>query len=117
MNLATVFAFPSLSEGFGLPALEAMRCGACVLAGRAGSLPEIVGDAGMLVDPLDTNDIRRGLAILLQDIALRERLRERGIARASSYTWDRTAEATAALYHDILQESGERLARGVPCLA
>jgi glycosyltransferase involved in cell wall biosynthesis len=117
MNLATVFAFPSLSEGFGLPAAEAMRCGACVLAGRAGSLPEIVGDAGMLVDPFDTNDIREGLKVLLANAALRERLRERGFGRASKYTWDRTAEATAALYREILQESGHRLAREVPCPA
>jgi glycosyltransferase involved in cell wall biosynthesis len=115
MNLATVFAFPSLSEGFGLPAIEAMRCGACLLAGRAGSLPEIIGEAGMLIDPFDTEAIRQGLTALLEDAPLRERLRERGIARASTYTWDRTAEATAGLYQEILQERGQRRTREIPC--
>jgi glycosyltransferase involved in cell wall biosynthesis len=117
MNLATVFAFPSLSEGFGFPAVEAMRCGTCVLAGRAGSLPEIVGDGGLLVNPLDSGDICRGLAVLLENASLRGALRERGVARASLYTWERTAHATVNVYQEILKASGRRQEGEVPCLA
>jgi alpha-1,3-rhamnosyl/mannosyltransferase len=117
MNLASVFAFPSLSEGFGFPAVEAMRCGACLLAGRAGSLPEIVGEAGMLVDPLDTQAMSRGLLTLLENPSLREDLRARGAARSLHYTWDRTASSTVAVYDDVLEECGSRRITEVPCRA
>jgi alpha-1,3-rhamnosyl/mannosyltransferase len=102
MNLATVFAFPSLSEGFGFPALEAMRCGTCVLAAAAGSLPELVEDAAVLVEPLDVDAIRSALHELLEDHERRGVLAARGRMRAEVYTWSRTAAATAAVYCEVL---------------
>jgi glycosyltransferase involved in cell wall biosynthesis len=98
MNLATVFAFPSLSEGFGFPAVEAMRCGACVLAGRAGSLPELVQDGGLLVDPTDVEALGTALEVLLRDDEKRAKLAARGQVLAQAYTWERTAEETARVY-------------------
>jgi len=95
---AACFAYPSLYEGFGLPVLEAMAAGAPVLTSNVSSLPEVAGDAALLVDPRDTDAIREGLSRLLGDDALRARLRERGRARAAEFSWDRTAgEILAAL--------------------
>ncbi len=102
MNLSTVFAFPSLSEGFGFPAVEAMRCGACVLAGRAGSLPELVQDGGLLVDPLDVAELCDGIGLLLENADLRKRLSARGRVLAQAYSWERTAEETERVYEEAL---------------
>jgi glycosyltransferase involved in cell wall biosynthesis len=104
MNLATVFVFPSLSEGFGFPAVEAMRCGTCVMAGRAGSLPELVQDGGLLVDPLDVDQLQAGLKQLLENAGMRNRLSDRGRTLAQAYTWERTAEQTAQVYQEALNE-------------
>jgi glycosyltransferase involved in cell wall biosynthesis len=87
-------AFPSLHEGFGLPALEAMACGAPVLTSNTSSLPEVVGEAGLLVDPLDTDAIAAGLAHLADDADLRRELGQRGSVRASGFTWERAARET-----------------------
>jgi glycosyltransferase involved in cell wall biosynthesis len=89
-------AFPSLYEGFGLPALEAMACGAPVVTSNTSSLPELVGDAAVLVDPRDDDAIAEGLARIVTDEELRERLRAVGLERAARYDWDETAKATAA---------------------
>ncbi len=102
MSLATVFAFPSLSEGFGFPAVEAMRCGACVLAANTGSLPELVSDGGLLVDPGDVGAISTGLRTLLTDAELRRRFAVRGLKLSAAYTWERTAEQTVQVYHEVL---------------
>jgi len=93
---AACFAYPSLYEGFGLPVLEAMAAGAPVLTSNVSSLPEVAGDAALLVDPLDTGVIREGLARLLTDPALGQDLRARGRARAAQFSWDRTASETLA---------------------
>jgi len=95
---AELFAYPSFYEGFGLPPLEAMACGAPVVASRAGALPEVVGEAGVLVDPHDPASIRDGLASLLDDPARRRRLAEAGLARAATFSWERTARETLAVY-------------------
>jgi len=93
---ADVFAFPSLFEGFGIPVLEAMASGTPVCAANASSLPEVVGDAGLLFDPRDVPTMTDCLARLLTDEALRERLVAAGIERAAGFTWDAAAEATLA---------------------
>lgn len=87
------FAFPSLYEGFGLPLLEAMLCGAAVLGGANSSQPEVVGDAGLLANASDAADISEKLATLLTDRDLVERLKERGLSQARRFSWDATAAA------------------------
>jgi glycosyltransferase involved in cell wall biosynthesis len=98
---ALCFVYPSFFEGFGLPPLEAMRCGAPVLAGDLTSLPEVVGDAGLLVDPLDTGALARALGRLVDDAALRADLRERGLDRARSFDWRHTARMTLQVYRRV----------------
>jgi glycosyltransferase involved in cell wall biosynthesis len=88
---ALAVLMPSLHEGFGLPALEAMACGTPVLVSNSTSLPEVVGDAGLLVDPLDVAAIADGIGRLVHDEDLRDRLKERGLNRVSSFNWDSTA--------------------------
>lgn len=99
---AAVLALPSFYEGFGLPALEAMSCGTPVVVADRASLPEVVGDAGILVDPEDPGGIAQGLARLLSDASLRVRMRERGLKRASSFSWDRVAQETLVVYREVL---------------
>ena len=91
---ATAFLFPSLYEGFGMPVLEAMACGAPVLTSTTSALPEVAGDAALLVDPADTAAIARGIARLAADPGLRADLRARGLARAARFTWERCARET-----------------------
>jgi alpha-1,3-rhamnosyl/mannosyltransferase len=98
---ADVFAFPSLAEGFGLPPLEAMRCGTPVACARAGALTEVVGDAARLFNPLEPRDIASTLGALLNDPAERARLSDAGIAQAARYEWDTTAQVTWQIYRDV----------------
>lgn len=99
---ATAFAFPSLHEGFGLPPLEAMACGAPVLASNTTSLPEVLGDAALLVDPYAPTAIADGLERLLDDSELRATLRAAGLEQAARYSWDRAGEALAGVYGRVL---------------
>ena len=97
-----VFAFPSVYEGFGLPVLEAMACGAPVIVSNATSLPEIAGSDGLLVDPLDVEAWREALAGLLDDPARRADLSAHGRERASQFSWEQTARHTVASYRAAL---------------
>jgi glycosyltransferase involved in cell wall biosynthesis len=99
---ATAFLFPSLYEGFGLPPLEAMACGTPVLTSNVSSLPEVVGDAALLVDPLNVNDICQKLEALISDDNLRQKLIERGMARASLFSWDNAAIKLMEIYKQII---------------
>lgn len=97
-SAAEVFAFPSRAEGFGLPLLEAMRCGTPVVAARASSVPDLVADAAVLVDPDDVDGFAAALDRLLTDERARDDLRRRGDALSREFTWRRCAEGTAATY-------------------
>jgi len=101
MNGAIAFVYPSLYEGFGLPPLEAMACGTPVITSNRSSLPEVVGDAALLVDPENTRDLALAMARLVDDAPLREELRERGLERAGGFSWRRTAELTSAVYESV----------------
>lgn len=95
---ALCFVYPSFFEGFGLPPLEAMKCGAPVIAGDRTSLPEVVGEAALLVDPFDIKAIEAAMARLIDDAALRKGLRERGLKQASRFDWHETARLTLKAY-------------------
>jgi glycosyltransferase involved in cell wall biosynthesis len=96
---ALAFVFPSLYEGFGLPPLEAMACGIPVLTSNVCSLPEVMGNAGVLVNPLDVEAIADGIRRLVQDGELRARLRQAGLLRAKEFSWDETARKTLEVLH------------------
>jgi glycosyltransferase involved in cell wall biosynthesis len=98
---ATALVYPSRYEGFGLPVLEAMAMGTPVIASRAASIPEVVGSAGMLIDPDDSAGWAYAVEKVVNDETLRQRLRNEGIARASAFTWARTARATMDVYRRI----------------
>ncbi len=98
---AEFFVFPSLYEGFGLPILEAMRCGVPVIASHVASLPEVGGDAVFYVDPYDPKDIAEKMLTLAYDTSLRERLKERGFLQASRFSWEKTARKTLDVYEAV----------------
>jgi glycosyltransferase involved in cell wall biosynthesis len=100
---ASVFAYPSLYEGFGLPVLEAMACGTPVVTSSVSSLPEVAGTAALLSDPHDSGALASALHSILGDENLRAELSSRGLTRARSFTWNQTARKTLALYHRVGQ--------------
>lgn len=99
-NLADLFVFPSLYEGFGLPPLEAIACGLPVVASTAPALREVLDGAALLVHPQDVTALAEAMAAALGDEALRSRLREAGLQRAALFSWERTARETAAVYRE-----------------
>jgi glycosyltransferase involved in cell wall biosynthesis len=103
---ALCFVYPSYFEGFGLPPLEAMSCGTPVIAGDRTSLPEVVGDAGILVNPFDTDAIGAELARLIDDEELRARLSLRGRERAALFNWHDTARRTLQVYEQATGGKG-----------
>ena len=102
---AALFVFPSRYEGFGLPALEAMACGCPVICSNVSSLPEVAGDAAILVNPLDVDKLTSEMAQVLRDPELRSDLRKRGLAQAGTFSWDRTARKTIAVYKKVVEAS------------
>jgi glycosyltransferase involved in cell wall biosynthesis len=100
-SAARVFVFPSLFEGFGLPVLEAMACGTAVVCSNATSLPEVAGDAALLVDPLDSDALANAMHRVLTDESLVTTLRTRGLERAGEFTWARTARETLDVYRRL----------------
>ncbi|MGQ9630795.1 MAG: glycosyltransferase family 4 protein [bacterium] len=99
---ATVFAYPSLYEGFGLAPLEAMSCGAPVAVSNSSSIPEVVGEAGVYFDPRNPSDIAEKILKLLSDGELREEMRRRGLERAREFDWLKTARETLSVYEELL---------------
>jgi glycosyltransferase involved in cell wall biosynthesis len=101
-NAASCLTLPSHYEGFGLPPLEAMACGTPVVVSDRSSLPEVVGDAGLLVDPDSPEELSAALARILDDSELRASLRQRGLARSGEFSWARAAHQTMAVYEQVL---------------
>jgi glycosyltransferase involved in cell wall biosynthesis len=99
---ATAFIFASRYEGFGLPPLEAMACGTPVVGSNASSIPEVVGDGGILYDPDDAAGMASALVRLSTDSAFRTEMTDRALAQAARFSWARTAEQTRAAYHDVM---------------
>jgi glycosyltransferase involved in cell wall biosynthesis len=101
-NGARLFVFPSLYEGFGLPVLEAMACGTPVVTSNTSSLPEVVGNAALLIDPQDVAAITAGMREALEKPELAAEMREKGLIQARQFTWERTARETLAVYARVL---------------
>jgi glycosyltransferase involved in cell wall biosynthesis len=105
---ALCFVYPSYFEGFGLPPLEAMRCGAPVITGNRTSLPEVVADAGLMVDPFDTAALTAAIGRMIDDASLRYALRERGFERARIFDWRETARLTLRAYERAFESAKEK---------
>ncbi len=103
-NLASVFLFPSLYEGFGLPPLEAMACGTPVISSHVSSIPEVLGDAAVYVDPLDPEDIAKNIEILTVNQKLREKKIEQGKTRAEVYSWKNYGNDTLRVYEKVWKD-------------
>jgi glycosyltransferase involved in cell wall biosynthesis len=102
-SAATLFVFPSLYEGFGLPPLEAMACGTPCVVSNSSSLPEVTGSAAMLFNPTSLEGLEQGILRVLTDEALREELRREGLRQAALFSWDRAAQETLAVYRGVLE--------------
>jgi glycosyltransferase involved in cell wall biosynthesis len=104
MNLASVFAFPSWFEGFGLPLVEAMGCGTAIVGSSRGSIPEVVGDAGLTADLETPGAFGDALRTMLEDEVLRKRFANAALARAKRFTWQRAARETLNVYEQVVSE-------------
>jgi glycosyltransferase involved in cell wall biosynthesis len=100
---ADVFMFPSLYEGFGMPVLEAMACGAPVITSKTTALAEVAGDAAILVDPTNAREVAQSMRQVIEDEALRASLKTKGFAQAKQYTWSQAAAQTCRLYASLLR--------------
>ncbi len=105
-NMASLLVYPSLYEGFGLPPLEAMACGVPVIASNISSIPEILGDAALLVDPYNPGEIADYIEKILNDESLRSSHIEKGLKKAASYSWEDTAKKVLKVYEEIKENNG-----------
>jgi len=103
-NACEVFAYPSLYEGFGLPPLEAMSCGTPIITSNISSIPEVVGDGGILIDPFNMKNLMYSLEALLNDNEIKNELASKALKRASDFSWKKTSEKTIEVYNKILYE-------------
>jgi glycosyltransferase involved in cell wall biosynthesis len=103
-NAAWLFVLPSFYEGFGLPVLEAMACGTPVVCSDRGSLPEVAGDAALLINPDDLDGLADAMKRVMEDESLRTQMRERGLANAKRFSWEKAAKETLAIYRTLLGE-------------
>ncbi len=101
-NLAKVFVYPSLYEGFGLPPLEAMACGCPVITSNVSSIPEIVGDAGILIDPYNYIELAKRIEEVMENASLRKELIQKGLKRAKRFSWEKCAKETYEVYEEVL---------------
>ncbi len=102
-NAAEMLAHPAFYEGFGLPPLEAMACGLPIIVSNVASLPEVVGDAGLLIDPNDIDELTVAMWRVLNDSALREEMRQKGLRQAARFSWERAARETMAIYKSVYE--------------
>ena len=103
-NAAQVFVYPSMYEGFGIPPLEAMACGTPVIASNISSIPEVVGDAGKLINPCNSKELEDALEVLILDEGYCAELSKKGIARSGTFSWSRTGKETWNVYEEIKRE-------------
>lgn len=108
MSAATAFVFPSLYEGFGMPPLEAMACGTLVITSNCASLPEVVGEAGILVDPYSVTEISDAMKAAYTNPELRKELTEKGIERARDFSWDRIADSLYKIYEEVIENGTDQ---------
>jgi glycosyltransferase involved in cell wall biosynthesis len=107
MNGADLLAFPSLYEGFGIPPLEAMACGTPVIASNTSSIPEVVGDAALLFDPYNVEEMANAIYRALTDERLRNELRQKGFEHVKQFSWERAARETLAVYEEVYNLTGK----------
>jgi glycosyltransferase involved in cell wall biosynthesis len=103
LSAATIFVYPSMYEGFGLPVLEALACGIPTVTSNTSSIPEVVGDAALLINPMNEIEIARAIEMLLSDSKLREDLSRRSILQAARFTWQKTADLTVEGYKRAME--------------
>jgi glycosyltransferase involved in cell wall biosynthesis len=102
---ADIFVYPSLYEGFGLPVLEAMACGCPVIASNVSSLPEVVGDAALLVDPYDIEALAQAMLTVLEDDDLKRQMSKRGITQARKFSWQKAGDELLAVCREVADKA------------
>lgn len=102
-NMATIFAMPSLYEGFGLPILEAMSCGCPVVTSKEGSIPEVAGDSAFYINAYDSDNIAKGIKAIYENRDLQERYSTKGLIQVKKFSWKKTAKATVKVYESIIK--------------